>query len=1172
MIYELLNEKKIIFNLKGSYDKAIRSLLELSDAENKNEMNFELTQKKMNRFSYLGLDVAIPHIRTNGLKDAEVILGISRDGIEIENRKVHVIFLLATPLADTSRYIKLLQGVSSFLSLIAKDLLESKTAEDIFRVIKNNEESKKNPSFKNLTQEQIAFELQTDLLNGLSNSEAESRLKFYGINALKKVRKISIFVKLFKNFFSLFAVLLWLASLLCFIPGVDMPQLGFAILIVVIVNGIFSFMQEYKSDKAVEALQSLISKTSKVVREGNLIEVNTSKVVPGDIIFLEEGDVVSADARLIEAFEIEVDNSALTGESSSVKRYKTDKPDLLKGKFLWIELPNIIFAGSSIIRGQAKAVVFGTGMNSEIGKIASMTQAIETEESPLQKQLKGTVFAISTLAFSLGIGFLLLGWSIAGLSFIQAFVFFIGLFVANVPEGLLPTVTLSLAMGVSRMAKRNAVVKNLSSVETLGCTTVICCDKTGTLTQNLMMVTKIYSDDKIIDVTGIGYEPAGNFFIGEKEISPEELSTIKALPRLLECAFSCNNARLEKTPAGHHVIGDPTEGALVTLAKKAKISGVHQRIFHNPFESLRKRMSVIVKEKNHERKIAYVKGGTLEILSKSSKIFSEGVVKNLEEASIGKIKSSMDSFAAEGLRVLALAYREDDELQSLTEYSVENVEKELIFLGLVAMSDPVRPTVPAAIESCHKAGIRVIMITGDYALTAASIGKQIGLGAKDNLRLIAGSDLISLNDNALRDILLEGEAIFSRVSPEQKLRIVTILKDLGEIVAVTGDGVNDGPALKKADIGIAMGMRGTDVAKEAAEIILVDDNFSSIVAAIEEGRSIFENIKKFASYVLSSNPQEMYPYIFWMLFPEIPLAMTVMGVLAVDVGTDLIPAMGLGIEPPEKGIMEKPPRQKSEKLMSVGFIFRHYFVQGTILAIACYATYYYFTWTEGFWENGFSLFKAPASPKGLDMNLATPQYLQSLTAYFFPTVTTQIGNVMCRRSSTTSLFSRDFLNQKRREDILLSIRNWKPQEFQWKINYQLDFLKLSIFDSSKFFFTLLLETIFFPFKLFYLMVNRINLKLEKRIFRPFLVLLSKFLKKFYILLNLFSNPLINMGIAFELFLCFLFFYTDLSKLYFFQPVPWHVYLFALNGTILIITFEEIKKYFRRKGHPLEFLG
>ena len=421
---------------------------------------------------------------------------------------------------------------------------------------------------------------------------------------------------------------------------------------------------------------------------------------------------------------------------------------MISGKFLWIELPNIVFAGTSLLRGRARAVVFGTGMNTEVGKIANLTQDIQSEPSPLQKQLRGTVYAIAALAGGLGLIFLFLGWLVGGLTFLEAFVFFIGLFVANVPEGLLPTVTLSLAMGVQRMAKRHALVKSLPSVETLGCTTVICCDKTGTLTQNLMMATEIAVDGKTVEVSGVGYRPQGEFSQDGKALSLDAISQWSTLRRLLDCAFICNNAKIEQIDDDYRVIGDPTEGALICLAEKAGVRGMHQRLHLNPFESIRKRMSVVVKPYLQAEATIYVKGAPLETLQQCDRMDWGNEVRALTDSDRKKILEENDEMAKRGLRVLAFAYRDGAELKG-TSHTTPDIEVQLVFLGLVALSDPVRPEVPDAIHACHTAGIRVIMITGDYALTAASIGKQIGLGQTAKPRTFTGVEVSEMDDHAV---------------------------------------------------------------------------------------------------------------------------------------------------------------------------------------------------------------------------------------------------------------------------------------------------------------------------------------------------------------------------------------------------------------------------------------
>ncbi len=1128
MIAERLDNAKIVFALTGELAGAIDELCARSHvAELGVRFHARPADKQNERYSYIGEGIAVPHLRIDGLAAPELILGLAPGGLAFNDHRVYVVLLLATPAQRPAEHLQLLQRICSVLPAVREELLQQRRPEQIIKIIARAEQQSALPTYINLTQEQIAFELQTDLVNGLSSTEAQNRLGRYGANLLRRARRDPWQFKLLRNLFSFFALLLWTAALLCFVTGVDLPQLGIAILTVVLVNGLFAFLQEYKSDRALEMLQQLIAQGSTVVRDGRIQEIAAAALVPGDVIVLEEGDLVPADCRLIEAFEVEVDNSSLTGESSPARRYKSDQPVLIEGKFLWIELPNILFAGTSLRRGRARAVIFGTAMSSEIGKIADLTQEIATEQSPLQKQLRATVYAITALAGGLGLSLLFLGWLVAGLTFLEALVFFIGLFVANVPEGLLPTVTLSLAMAVQRMAKRHALVKSLPSVETLGCTTVICCDKTGTLTQNLMMATEIAVDGKRIDVSGVGYRPQGEFVHDGQTLSLEAISHWQTLRRLLDCAFICNNAKLEKKAGAFRVIGDPTEGALVCLAEKAGLRGTHQRLHLNPFESVRKRMSVVVRSYRQKDAVIYVKGAPVEMLAQCDRIHWGDGIRPLSELDRGRILKENDAMASRGLRVLAFAFRDGPESNGAP-LTPSAIERNLVYLGLVALSDPLRPEVAPAIQACHSAGIRVIMITGDYALTAASIGRQIGLARDAPLPTFTGAQVAEMDDRHLRAILGQGEAIFARVAPEHKLRIVAQLKQMGEIVAVTGDGVNDAPALKKADIGIAMGLRGNDVAKEASRIILTDDNFSSIVAAIEEGRAIFDNIKRFAAYVFNSNPQEIYPYVLWVLFPQVPLAMTVMGVLAVDVGTDLIPAMGLGIEPPEEGIMERPPRRRDEKILSMSFILRAYFIQGSLLALSCYATYCYMGWLLGAWKFGQSLAAMPASPRGLQFAQATPAYMQTLTAYFFPTVTTQVANVLCKRSTKTSLFAANFLQPDYRREALEAVARWRPRRAR------------EIAES------------FVPL--------------------ASMTRLARFFERHYIIFNLVSNPLIDLGILVELLLCCIFFYTPVAGIYYFAPVPWHVYLFACHGTVVLLAFEETKKFYRRQGRPLEFLG
>lgn len=1128
MIRELLSTQSILLELPDDRRRALAALVEASGVRPEAEL-LEALLESSNRPEGAAGAVLFPHATSSAIRTPRIAIGL----LATARRRpapFRVLALLLTPEGDPERGLALLSRLAALLPPLAADLATLRSSEKIRQRIARAESEASGPTYFNLSERDLALELSTDLHNGLSSAEAARRLRIYGRNQIQRSRRTPMVLRLARSFFSFFATLLWAAAALCFIPGVDMPQLGVAILIVVAVNGVFSFLQEARTDRAVETLQRLLSHRCRVVRDGIVQEIDAELVTPGDVLVLEQGDATPADARLIEAYEVEVDNSSLTGESASAKRYKSDRAVLFDGPFLWIEMPNIVFAGSSLLRGSARAVVFGVGMNTEIGRIAGLTQSIRAEDTPLQRQLRGTVKVITLLAAGLGAVFLLLGWQLAGLTFVQALVFCIGLFVANVPEGLLPTVTLSLALGVQRMARRNAIVKNLSSVETLGCTTVICTDKTGTLTQNVMSVVEIFVGGEQITVEGSGYEPRGRFLIEGRPLSATELAARGALGELFRCASACNNARLENRGDDWLLSGDPTEGALMALALKGNAPPGEAAIKVFPFESVRKRMSVVTRAPQNGGVVVYAKGAPLELLERCDRIHDGNKVVDLDENMRQRLRAENDRFAVRGLRIIALAYRLDSNAPDDGEpgaYSQEMAENNLIFLGITALHDPVRPQVPESIRACHAAGIRLIMVTGDYARTAESIGRQIGVNLAENAAVLSGADIAAIDDQELSEQIATGDHIFARVSPEQKLRIVTLLKERGEIVAVTGDGVNDAPALKRAHIGIAMGKRGSDVAREAAHMVLADDNFSSIVAAIEEGRAIFRNIRRFIAYVLNSNPQEMAPYIVWMLFPGAPLAMTVMGVLAVDVGTDLVPAMGLGVEPPERDVMKRPPRKQSEKMLTLSLILKSYLVRGAILTAACYATYLYFGWALGLFADGWSLFAMPASPAGLDMTRASQQYLMSLSAFFIPTVTTQIANVMCKRSTTQSLFSRDFLVEERRSAALHRLRRLPPPRWLARTG--------------------------------------------ARLFSGFMQWLAVILERHWFVMNLVSNPLITFGIAFELIFLLLLIHSPLNQIYFFAPVGWDVYLAALLGPAALLAFDETVKYFRRRGRRLKLL-
>ena len=624
------------------------------------------------------------------------------------------------------------------------------------------------------------------------------------------------------------------------------------------------------------------------------------------------------------------------------------------------ELPNVVYAGTTVAAGTGRAVVFATGMDTEFGKIAHLTQTVGEELSPLQKEMARVTKIVTILATSIGAFFFILGILLAGVDLAESFIFAMGMIVAFVPEGMLPTVTLSLAMGVQRMARRHALIKRLSAVETLGCTTVICTDKTGTLTQNEMTVSGIWLPGGKYSVTGAGYSPQGKIRLdGQLAGSAPDAEPPREqdLHLLLAAAGLCNNARLvspnDENP-GWTVVGDPTEAALRVAAQKGGIDLEAEarstpRVRELPFDSRRKRMSTI--HKVEDSQLVYVKGAPKEVLALCTRVKQDGQDRPLALPLRARIVAANDDYARNGLRVLAVAARELPGTSrsggAPMEYTSESIEHELTFLGLVAMMDPPRPEVAEAVQQCHSAGIRIIMITGDYGLTAETIARRIGILRTSAPKVIIGVDLDALDDQALKEALRQ-EVIFARVAPEHKLRVVTALKEMGEIVAVTGDGVNDAPALKKADIGIAMGLAGTDVAKEAADMILTDDNFASIVYAVEEGRAVYTNIRKFSVYVFNSNMAEAVPFIVFLFSRGlIPLPMVVMQVLAIDLGTDMVPAIGLGAEPPEAGIMQLPPRSQKEPLLNARVLGKALLWYGMIESVASMSAYFFINWLNG---------------------------------------------------------------------------------------------------------------------------------------------------------------------------------------------------------------------------------
>jgi len=852
--------------------------------------------------------------------------------------------------------------------------------------------------FHHLSTEQVFAALGSDP-QGLSPAEAQNRLTRYGPNVLREPPRTPLIRILLANFTHLMALLLWIGGGIAF--AAQMPTLGIAIWLVNVINGLFSFWQEYKAEQATAALRRMLPSYARVRRGGEEVRILAERLVPGDVLLLAEGDHISADARLVRETELCVDQSALTGEAHPVR--KTAEP--VSGEGLSrVELPNLVFAGTSVVAGTGEAVVFATGMRTAFGEIARLTQSVGDQLSPLQREMERLTRAVSTIAVGVGLCFFMLAVAIADIDLANGFIFALGMIVAFVPEGLLPTVTLALAMGTQRMARRNALVKRLSAVETLGCTTVICTDKTGTLTQNEMTVRDIWVGGRSISVSGVGYAPEGQF--SECGAPLEQPADDAELRQLLLAASLCNDARLippnAQTPSEDRwsILGDPTEAALLVAARKAGIDDEAEarrmpRIRELPFDSRRKRMSVIHARTQtpgaaHESDgfVVYVKGAPKETLALCSSFAAGDVVHPLDDPQRARILAANDQYARAGLRVLAVAQRTLNALPMPCD--ADHIECDLTFLGLVAMMDPPRPEVESAVATCHTAGIRIIMVTGDYGLTAESIARRIGIIRAAQPRIVTGAELDSMDEAALRDALM-GEVIFARVAPEHKLRVVNALRAQGHVVAVTGDGVNDAPALKQADIGVAMGCSGTDVAREAADIVLTDDNFASIVNAVEEGRAVYANIKKFATYIFTSNTPEAVPFVLFAFSGgRIPIALNVMHILSVDLGTDIVPALALGAEPPEPGVMDRPPRSLHEHVVTGAMLRRAYFWLGPVQSLAAMSAFYYQYWTNGYWG------------QWLDLPSSGPLYRSATAMALAAVVTTQIGNLFAQRSERLS--------------------------------------------------------------------------------------------------------------------------------------------------------------------------
>jgi sodium/potassium-transporting ATPase subunit alpha len=802
--------------------------------------------------------------------------------------------------------------------------------------------------------------------HGLSAEEARRRLSIYGPNSVEIVRSESVLLRLLKQFAHLFALILWVAAGFAFIaewsdPGHGMARVGIAVVAVIVVSGVFSFWQERRVEKTLAALRQLLPSEVDALRDGTVARIAAEQIVPGDLILLEPGANVPADCRLIEAFSVRVNNSTITGESLPKTRHAEpcDQRDILHAE-------NVLLAGTSLVSGRATAVVFATGMHTEFGKIARLSQTGHEPVSPLRMQVAHLTQFIAVLSITIGFSFFLISRAI-GVPFWEGFIFAIGIIVAMVPEGLLPTLTLALVLATQRLAKRNVLIRYLPSVETLGSTTVICTDKTGTLTRNEMTVKEV----------ALGAErPRG---------LPLENHLAERYRPFFLVAAHCHDLREGEHDGKKISIGDPMEVALAELAHRAlgDIDAV-QKIGELPFDTDRMRLSTV--HAMAEGQMHFCKGAPEAVIQVCDRIWTGEEIRPFDQTLCAKVRDSHEEMASRGLRVIAMCYQPLD-----SRHTRPVAEEGLIFVGTAGLEDPPREEVPDAILKCRRAGIRVIMVTGDHPHTAHAIAREIGLVREGHPIVITGEQIRALSESQLRQALNAPDIIFARTVPDQKMRIVEALKSNGHVVAVTGDGVNDAPALKSAHIGVAMGIAGSDVAKEASDMVLLDDNFASIVNAIEEGRAIFINIRKFLTYILAHNVPELVPYLAFSLF-KIPLAITPIQILSIDMGTDSLTALGLGTEAANPRIMSHPPRSPRERLFNWPLAVRAYLFLGLIEAAIAMAAF-------------FSVLHAGGWMYAHPLSSDDPLYQQATTACLSAVVTLQIVNVFLCRSATRSIFS-----------------------------------------------------------------------------------------------------------------------------------------------------------------------
>ncbi|ASS71040.1 calcium-translocating P-type ATPase, SERCA-type [Bacillus atrophaeus] len=772
--------------------------------------------------------------------------------------------------------------------------------------------------FHEMEQTDLVEATNTSMKQGLTEKEVKKRLETHGPNELQEGKKTTALVLFFSQFKDFMVLVLLAATLISGFLGEYVDAI--AIIAIVFVNGILGFFQERRAEQSLQALKELSTPHVMALREGSWAKIPSKELVPGDIVKFASGDRIGADVRIVEAKSLEIEESALTGESLPVVKHadKLKKPDVSLG-----DITNMAFMGTIVTRGSGVGIVVGTGMKTAMGKIADMLESAGTFSTPLQRRLEQLGKILIVVALLLTVLVVAVG-VIQGHDLYSMFLAGVSLAVAAIPEGLPAIVTVALSLGVQRMIKQKSIVRKLPAVETLGCASIICSDKTGTMTQNKMTVTHVWSGGKTWNVSGVGYEPKGAFTLNGKETSADHH---KPLQQMLLYGALCNTSIIEKKDGEYILDGDPTEGALLTAARKAGFSNdfvqSHYRVIEEfPFDSDRKMMTVIVEDRD-KKQYVITKGAPDVLMQRSANIFYDGSAELFTKGRKSEADAVLKHLASQALRTIAVAFKP---LKAGEKPTMEQAEKDLTLLGLSGIIDPPRPEVRQAIKECREAGIKTVMITGDHVETAKAIAKDLRLLPKRG-KIMDGQMLNELSSEELAGVV-DDVYVFARVSPEHKLKIVKAYQENGHIVAMTGDGVNDAPAIKQADIGVAMGITGTDVAKEASSLVLVDDNFATIKSAIKEGRNIYENIRKFVRYLLASNVGEILVMLFAMLL-ALPLPLVPIQILWVNLVTDGLPAMALGMDQPEGDVMKRKPRQPKEgvfarklgwKVISRGFL------------------------------------------------------------------------------------------------------------------------------------------------------------------------------------------------------------------------------------------------------------